>query len=518
MDVGRTEISRRLLLGGGAGGLLALAGCTSAVNSGAGVISGTAKSGGTLTMGNIADAQPKALFALRAGNILWRRLVFDTLTSYDDKGTPQPLLATRWKLDEAKTTMVVSLLDGVKFHTGRVMTAEDAVFSLKQMAEPANTSQLISVAKQLTEVSASGPLEVTIKMAKPLGNALFDLFELASIVDKETFSGIADGSKVIGTGPFMWQKWTPGASLSLKKNPTFRTPGRPYLDAVEIPLITDPTAMRSALLSGRAQLVAGLTSTDVTPLRTDKRYVVTDVAGGGTIYPLGLNVTAAPFDNQQVRQAVAYGIDRDRINKQVFAGSATVTDLWWSPADAELVKDLSSKYAYNPEKAKSLIQAAGAAGATFPVVVANIPTSQSIFEIVQNSLTAIGLKPTARVLETTQYDAAQVSGELGPAFQLLHGQLGFSAATMLNSLPSLNPKNPSHFSSPQYDTLRDAVLGSSEADQKQTLHDLTAFLLDEAFSNVVVQATSPLVATASLTGLKTTALGAVVMTDASLSS
>ncbi|GHJ40956.1 hypothetical protein Sm713_65650 [Streptomyces sp. TS71-3] len=208
------------------------------------------------------------------------------------------------------------------------MTAEDVVHSLQQVSKPANASQLASLAAQFTRITASGPLEVAITLAKPLGAALFDVFEMTPIVDREGADGLRDGSRVIGTGPFRWGRWRPGVQLSLERNPHYREPGRPYIDRVEIPVITDPTALLSALRSGRAHIAQGLAALDIEALRGDRRYRAVDTKGG-ILMPLGLDVTQAPFDDRRVRQAVGLAIDRDRLLAQVLAGQGTATDLWW---------------------------------------------------------------------------------------------------------------------------------------------------------------------------------------------
>jgi peptide/nickel transport system substrate-binding protein len=233
-------------------------------------------------------------------------------------------------------------------------------------------------------------------------------------------------------------------------------------------------------------------------------------------YPLGLNVTAAPFDKKEVRQAVGYALDRDRVKAQVFGNDAMVTDLWWTPTEAGYPNELATKYSLQLDKAKSLIEQAGAKGAKVPIAFANLPTMKSLFEIVRFNLEQIGLAPEAVALDTAEFDSRQVAGTLGPAFLLLHGMVGFSAATIVDAMPSLKTGNPSKFADPQYDTLKAGLQQADDAGRPKALADLSAYMLDTAFSHVTSVAPQYHVRSARLHGLSTVPLGCVVATDAYL--
>jgi peptide/nickel transport system substrate-binding protein len=506
------HVTRRLVLGSGASAaILAMTGCRSAVGKPA--ASAGPRRGGTLQLAASADAQPGAVMANRAGNWMWRRLVFEPLAEVDDKRVPQPVLAKNWTFNAARTELVIELRDDVTFHSGRAMTADDVVYSLQQVQNAKNASQLVAVAKKLISITATGSHQVTVTLAQP-SDSLFDLFDLTPIVDKDTFAKIADGSSVIGTGPFVWKQWRPKAGISLARNPTYRVADRPYFDAVEISVITDPTALQSALRGGNAHLANGLTSADIKTLRSDPAYALENA--GGVFYPLGLNVTQAPFDKAEVRQAVGYALDRARIKTQVFGGDAMTTDLWWTPTEAGYPNDLATRYTMQTDKAKALLAQAGATGAKVPIAFANLPTMQSLFEIVRFNLEQIGLVAQAVALDTTEFDARQVAGTLGPAFLLLHGMVGFSAATIVDAMPSLKTGNPSRYADPRYDTLKAGLQQADDAGRPKALSDLSSFMLDAAFSHITAVAPQYHVRTAKLAGIKTVSLGSIVATDAYL--
>lgn len=469
--------------------------------------------GGVLRIAASADAQPQFAMANRAGNWSWRRLVFDSLVEKDAAGIPQPLLATQWSYNDDRTELTLTLQDGVTFHSGRPFTAEDVVFSLGQVKDPANASQLAKVAAGIESVSAKSDLEAVITLVAP-SDSLFDLLDLTPVVDSETWAQAADGKTIVGTGPFLWQSWTPGASINLTRNDNYWGQNGPYLDEVQISIITDATALQSALKGGAADIALGVAQADVALLKKDPGFAAENA--GGVFYPFGFDVTQAPFDNPLARQAVGYALDRERISEQVFGGDATISNLWWTPDGPGFPAGEAQHFGYDPDKAKALLAQAGADGADLTITYANLPVMKSLFEIVQNNLSQVGLNVKAEALDVAEYDKRQVEGTLGQSFLLLHGMVGFSTATIIDAMPSIRAGNPSHFESEEYDALKKAVREADDTTRDAAIEALTSYMLEQSFSHIVVVAPQYHVRTAAVQGLKVVSLGSLVATDVQL--
>jgi peptide/nickel transport system substrate-binding protein len=514
---------RATVAGALATALVALVGCSSAVNdqeptsadgddtSDAVEQEAPAEAGGTLNIVAAADAQPQFAMANRAGNWSWRRLVFESLVELDENAQPQPLLAENWTYSDDRTELAVVLRDDVAFHSGREMTAEDVVYTLEQVKDPANASQLAGIAANIESVEATGDYEVSITLSEA-SDSLFDLLDLTPVVDQETWPSIADGTEVVGTGPFVWNEWNPGASISLSKNEAYRDPERPMLDGVEVSILSDSTALQSALKSGSADFAIGMAQSDVSILKDDNAYALAQA--GGVFYPFGVDVSLEPFDQPEVRHALGFAVDRERIRDQVFGGDAVITDLWWTPDSPGYPDDLAGHYSYDPAKAKQLLDQAGATGAEINIAFANLPVMNNMFEIVQNNLTEVGFEVTGEALDLTEYDKRQVEGTLGQSFLLLHGMAGFSAATIVDAMPSIRPGNPSNFDTEEYEQLKAAVKSATEDTRDQALADLSQYMLDESFSHIVVVAPQYHVHSADLKDVKVVSLGSLVATDA----
>lgn len=477
----------------GAGLTLALSGCQSAVKlAEAGGTAASPVAGGTLTIAQSADIQPNNVLAGRLGNSSWAANVYETLTTYDAESTPQPVLATEWTLAADELSIDITLRDDVTFHSGRAMTAEDVKFSLEQVG--ASTSQVGFITKAFESVEVTSPTSLTIRFTRPIPN-LFDLFEYAFILDSETIAGVADGSQVIGTGPFRFESWSPGSETRLIRNDTYWGE-RPYLDAIEIAVIADSTAMLNAVRSFRSQVAIGMNPIDVQALGTNPAFSVENISG--SVYPFGIDVTQAPFDTKEARQAVNYAIDRERIAVQLFGDAGVVTPLFWEPTTPGYPTDLNGAYPYDPAKARQMLADAGAAGAELTITVISLPENTSVAEIVRNNLEEVGLRPTIKIEENQSFGERQIAGDLGPAFMPLHGLNGLSPMTLMNTLPSLREGNSSNFWTEEYAALRQALVQAPEgAEQEAALRALSEYILDQAFTAGIVQSVGQNVIAAS---------------------
>lgn len=441
----------------------------------------------SLTIAAASDPQLTQIMAFRAGNAPWSNSVFETLVTLDPKNRqPKPLLATSWTISKDKMAIVLKLRSGVTYHSGRTFTADDAKYSLEQAALPTSGSQLGFIARSFKGMTVVSPTQLRIDFTAPTSN-IFDLLALIPMVDSTTFATIKAGKDVVGTGPFTWVSWTPGASVQLTKYPAYRDAAKISLDSITVRIINNASAQLNALRSGAVDVAMGLSVTDALTMDIMPGFSV--IRAGGTIYPFGMNTSIAPFNDVRVRQAVAFAIDRKRLNEQVFGYTGTPTNLFWNKTEPGWNAKQASYYKYDPTKGKALVDAAGAQGAAVSVIVPNIPIMKQIYEVVANNLTAIGLKPTANILDVTVYDAKQVAGDLGQAWLPLHGQVGLGAGTLISSLPTLREGNGAKYWTPEYQAARAALLKADTVAQKsKALQALSDRLLKDVPATVMVQA------------------------------
>jgi len=515
---GRSAVTRRTILLGmaGLGAGTLLSGCRLAVaeargDTGAG---DGPRAGGTLMVAVNSDPAPAAAQSQLTTSMTWRRLVFETLSSYDDNGVPQPALATGWELGEGGRVVTIDLRRDVLLHSGRPMDARDVMYSLKRPAEPASGSQVRSIAALITDMTADDPWTVRVRLSRPAAN-LFDLFELASIIDHESGAGLADGSAVIGTGPFRWESWVPGSSLSMVRNPHYRVQGRPYLDRIQQTTIGDATALVTAVRGSRAQVAYGTAPLDAKGLSADGRFTV--VPSAAAAYSVGITVTEAPFTDVRVRQAIGYAIDRERINSSVFAGYGEASSLWWTRRDPGWSEAQSRAYTFDPDRARALIEQAGAVGSEVVFDVRSILAVRSMAEIVRYDLENVGLRVRIQALDDVTFNQRLAAGKLSALWASAFGLADIGAVTFASSVPAFLPsRNASRFDSAEYRRLVDAALTADEPNRASSVRAIGSFIHEQAFDHCVVVAPLMTVQSRRLRDAGKTALGALRLDDAYL--
>lgn len=448
-----------------------------------------AASGGVLRIAQPSDPEPNSIFAGGSGNVTWRDQVFETLTSLDpETREPRKVLATDWEASEDGKTFVVRIRDDVRFHTGRPMTAEDVVFTLRQMTDPRNRSLAQTIVESFTSIEATGDYELTITSDTPFVTRIFDVFQLAAIVDHETFGGVADGSRMVGTGPFVWDNWSPGARLTLLRNQDYWQPDRPLLDAIEVSVISDATALSNAPRGG-GHIAFALPARDTISYERDPNFEVV-IFPNGPFLLLGMDVTKPPFDNKLARQALGYAVDRQRIVDQILNGYGSPSTLYWPQSEPGMTEELANRYHYDPDRARSMLEEARAAGSDITITVMGLPNVIAMYEIIQFDLRAVGMNVIANVLPPPEYSRRIAVGDVGQAFVGLQGTLGFSGATIVDSLPTLRAGNPSKFDTERYAELKLATQSASPSEYGERLAELLDYMLEEAFMHSLVRLVS----------------------------
>ena len=282
--------------------------------------------------------------------------VFEGLTRIGRNGEVLPALAESWNVSQDGKTYTFSLREGVRFHDGEALTAEDVKFSLERASATDSLNAQKGLFADIETVEAVDDRTVKVTLKKPNGSFLFNMaWGDAVIVDPKS----ADGNKAnpVGTGPFVFDKWARGSSLSLKRNDTYW--GEPAaLETATFRFISDPAAALSAVMAGDVDAFANFPAPEAIPqLRTDPRFeVVIGSTEGETI--LSTNNAKPPFDDPKVRQAIAHAIDRQAIIDGAMFGLGTPIGSHFAPHHPAYV-DLTGTYPYDPEKAKALLAEAG---------------------------------------------------------------------------------------------------------------------------------------------------------------
>ncbi|MFC5583609.1 ABC transporter substrate-binding protein [Nitratireductor kimnyeongensis] len=298
---------------------------------------------------------PTASAAAAIDEILYSNL-FQGLTRIGRNGEVLPALAESWEVSDDGKIYTFKLRSGVTFHDGTTFDAEDVKFTLDRARAEDSTNAQKQLFAAIDTVEVIDPSTIQVTLSSPQGSFLYNLgWGDAVVVAPE--SAETNKEKPIGTGPFKFDKWAKGSSVTLVKNPDYW--GEPVaLEKAEFRVVPDAAAAIPALLSGDVQAFPQMPAGDaLIQIESDPRFVVAiGVTEGETI--LSTNNGREPFSNIKVRQAIAHALNREELIAGNGSGYGTPIGSHFSPANEAYV-DLTGTYPYDPAKAKALLAEAG---------------------------------------------------------------------------------------------------------------------------------------------------------------
>ncbi|MEU6478177.1 ABC transporter substrate-binding protein [Streptomyces sp. NPDC047017] len=482
-----TPSRRSTLRAAGGGALLlgfGLAGCRSAVSESGSAGAGAAKPrrGGTLSVAINSDFTPSLLFA-QSSQSYQHRLLYNTLTRYDDQLTPHPELATSWEYAPDGRSITLHLRTGVTFHDGRPFTADDVVFAVQNLQNPVRAAQLRATAAVVTGFEKRGDHELVLKLAHRVNN-LFDLFEFMIITDRHSVDDAVRGTRLNGTGPFKLTKWSPGSGLSFVRNDAYWQHGRPYLDAVEFRVVPQGDALVSSLRTGQSQLSFDVPGKNLAVVKSDPGLGVTAYdTGAGALY-LGVNTTVAPLDDRTVRQALAHAVDRERLLRQTLGGYGLASAAPWPKSSPAFTEAGRTHYTYDPAKARELLKSAGHTRLHLPLLHLGLPGDTAVAESLQYDLKQAGVDVTLQPTDPATAQKNLISQKMPALWTMSHGFAQVQPSTLaVSAYPFNEAKNTSKFHSAEYTRIvREAWTSPATGAAAGRLHDgISRILLDEAF-------------------------------------
>lgn len=315
-------------------------------------------------------------------------MLYSGLTEFDPHLTPLPALAESIETTD-RLNWNIRLRSGVEFHDGSSLTADDVVFSLMRHKDPAVASKVKSVADQISEARAVGPLEVSVRLSG--ANA-----DLPSILATSHFliikAGTTDFRSAVGCGPFRLQTFSPGVRTVVVRNPNYWKPGRPYLDAIELIGIPDEVSRVNALLSGDVHLINSVNPISSRRIQATGRHALLETASS-SYTDLIARLDDLPTGRPEFVLAMKHLLDRELIRKALFRGYATVgNDQPLPPGHRYYYPGLPQR-TYDPEKARFLLNRAGLLDVRLPIYASPAAGgSVDMASLLQDSAARIGLR------------------------------------------------------------------------------------------------------------------------------
>ncbi|WP_299286924.1 ABC transporter substrate-binding protein [uncultured Tateyamaria sp.] len=284
--------------------------------------------------------------------------VFEGLTRFMGDGSVVPGLAASWEISDDGLTYTFALREGVTFHDGTTMDAEDVKFTFDRILAEDSANAQKALFEGITSVEVVDPQTVRMTLGAPNGNMLFNLaWGDAVIVAPESIENIKQ--QPIGTGPFKFDSWTQGDKIEISRAESYWGDA-PALEKATFKFISDPTAAFASVMAEDVDVFSGFPAPENLPqFEADPRFqVLIGSTEGETI--LSTNNKKPPFDDVRVRQALAHAIDRQAIIDGAMFGYGTPIGTHFAPHNPAYV-DLTGGSAFDPDKARALLAEAGMA-------------------------------------------------------------------------------------------------------------------------------------------------------------
>lgn len=448
--------------------------------------------GGEITVGIAQDLDdsldPHQTVAAGTREVLFN--IFEGLVKPNSDGEMIPAVAEKYTLSEDGTTYTFTLREGVKFHNGQTVTAEDVVYSINRCAAVPEGQEKPLVAAFSAVKSVEALDEKTVAVTIAQRDLEFISYMTAAIIP----AGYADQATApVGTGPFKFVSRTPQQDFVMERFEDYW--GAPaWLDKVTYKICENADALVMNLNGGSIDLCAHLTSAQASQLNQSFQVLEGTMNLVQAIY---LNNQAKPFDNQLVRQALCYAIDRQGIMDMVADGHGTAVGSSIYPAFTKyFLPELVDKYPHSVEKAKELLAQAGYPNG-FDMTISvpnNYQPHMDTAEVVAEQLREAGIRVTIQPVEWSTWLDTIYNGRQFQATVVGVDAANMTARAMLERFTSDYAKNFINYSNPAYDALfQQAINATDEATQTDLYKQMETMLADTA-ANVYIQDLSDLVA------------------------
>ncbi|POH75390.1 ABC transporter substrate-binding protein [Arthrobacter glacialis] len=310
------------------------------------------------------------------------------------------------KVDD--TTYQVTIRDGAKFHDGTPVTTDDVVYSFERVKDPANKAlfaQFIFFIESVTKVDEK---TVEFKLNTPFAG-FGPRISVVKVVPKATASADqkAFDAKPIGTGPYKFVSAAKDDKIVFARNDEYNGPMPALAKDMTWFLLSDASARVTAMQSGRVQAIEDVPYLDVDALKS--KVDVEAVQSFGLMF-LMFNLSKAPFDKKEVRQALHYALDKESIIKTALLGNATAASSYFQEGSPNYQK-ASTVYTYDADKAKSLLSGAGVSGLKLTLTSTDTAWVKDVVPLIKKNWDAIGVETTLEPLQSSAvYGPDKVGG------------------------------------------------------------------------------------------------------------
>lgn len=447
----------------------------------------------------------------------WNLLMmqYDALMQIDVDGVPQNWLASSIEVNDEGTVYSVELVEGVTWHDGEALSADDVVFTYEYFPTNPAASRFARDLNGVESVEATGDLSVDITLSAP--NPSFPLQALADvpIIPEHIWADVTtpeehqfEGSTNVGTGPYRITDYAPNQSYTLEANPDYFR-GAPAVDELVLVQFADDAGALAAMNSREVDVIFGQVAPEQIELLAAQEGVEVVEGPEFTNQLLYYDTQLPPFDDVAVRRAMSLAIDRQDLVDTVFLGAATVGNAGWTHPMSPVYNDEVTTET-NVAAANTLLDDAGYGDSdgdgireydgqpmSFELLT---PSGDSLrlrsAELISTMLAEIGIQANVSSVEQATWEEAVWPGfdvNQGRNYQL--AMWGWSAPTqadpgrtaaLLHSDPALGALNLTGFASEEADELAERLASEADPDERQAILDQLQELIAEELPFITI--------------------------------
>jgi peptide/nickel transport system substrate-binding protein len=462
--------------------------------------------------------------AIHATGVQINKVIFESLVQLDSTGAPKPLLATGWETSPDGKTWTFKLRDGVKFHDGTAFDAQAVKFTIDRIVDgSAGGSSSLAFLGPIDRAEVVDRLTVRLVFKKPYP-ALLDGLETGylAIVSPAAVRkhGKEFGQHPIGTGPYVFESWTRGQQVILKRNSAYnwapahmKHQGPGYLDEIVYRFVPEHQTRLATLEKGEVDLIGRAPGPDVGRLREDKRFVayLNMFKGAPTMFLV--NTSKPPTNDVAVRQAMLYAINREAVVKAVTFGISTVAYGPLKPSIWPYWKGVEQMYKHDPAKARQLLDQAGwkpgpdgirvKDGQRLKSIVSvkDDPQALDMLQVMQANLKQVGMELEIRPMALAASEDLARKGENGMTFMDWRGT-DPDILTLHYHSKNIGGWNMGWFKDPAIDKLLDDGREEMNRAKRQKIYeDAQKYIMEQAATIPLFNQVQPDVAVAAVKGL-----------------
>jgi peptide/nickel transport system substrate-binding protein len=322
--------------------------------------------------------------------------VYEGLVELDQDGEIAPALAEEWDISDDGLTYTFTLVEGATFTNGDEFDADDAVFSIERVKSDDWVPTIKAGMDVVDTAEATSPTELVVTLAQPSNDWLFRMTTRIGAMFSET--GVDDlATTTVGTGPYTLDTWNRGDSIVLTRNADYWGE-EPYFGEITLQYFDDGNALNNALLTDTIDVIGTVQAPEsLAQFEGEEGLQIIEGTTNGEVV-LSFNHRQPALQDPQVRQAIRQAIDKQALVDTCWAGYGELIGSHVPPTDP-WYEDLTDIAPYDPDEARSLLEAAGASDLTLRLRLPTLPYATSCGQSVASQLEEVGITVESDQLE-----------------------------------------------------------------------------------------------------------------------